>query len=209
MNTVIIGATGGIGQALTHALPKPQILVARNSKKLFALCQETGAYGIPADVSHELELSALASEIMARGGIQTLIYAVGDVAVGSSLELPRATFERLWEANFLGFALVCKHLGAGLVANARVYTIGARAELVSAKGFGAYASAKAALSAYAPIAALELKRPVTVVLPPAVATPFWQRLNTVAPRNAILPEVVAAGILADLANPPSPELRIG
>jgi NAD(P)-dependent dehydrogenase (short-subunit alcohol dehydrogenase family) len=208
MNTVILGATGGIGQALARSLPQPQILVARNPQRLYDLARELGSYAVPAEACNELELAALAQEIQARGGIQTLIYAVGDVALGSVTELPRDVYERLWNANLLGFALCLKHLGAHLLPSARVYALGARPELVNAKGFAAYASAKAALSSYARIAEIELKRPITVVLPPAVATPFWVRLGMTAPRNAIAPEVVATALLEDLGKPPSLELRI-
>jgi NAD(P)-dependent dehydrogenase (short-subunit alcohol dehydrogenase family) len=208
MNTVIIGATGGIGQALARGLPQPQILVARNPQKLYSLARELGSYAVPAEACNELELSALAQEIAARGGIQTLVYAVGDVALGGVAELSREVFERLWNANLLGFALSLKHLGAHLLPSARVYAIGARPELITTKNFAAYASAKAALSSYARIAELELKRPITVVLPPAVATPFWARLGMNPPKNAIAADVVATALLEDLGKPPSPELRI-
>jgi NAD(P)-dependent dehydrogenase (short-subunit alcohol dehydrogenase family) len=208
VNTVIIGATGGIGQALARSLPQPQILVARNPQKLYGLAQELGSYAVPAEACNELELSALSQEIAARGGIQTLVYAVGDVALGGVTQLPREAFERLWNANLLGFALALKHLGAQLAPSARIYVIGARPELVTTKGFAAYASAKAALSSYARIAELELKRPITVVLPPAVSTPFWARLGMNPPKNAIAPEVVAAALLHDLDKAPSSELQI-
>ncbi len=207
MNTVILGATGGIGQALARVMPQPQILVARDSQKLFALARELGVYAVPADVTHQLEVMAVAQEIGGKGGIQTLIYAIGDVAVGT--DLAPDVLEKIWGANLLGFEYVCQYLGHLLSPTARVYAIGARPELVKAKGFEAYASAKAALSAYAKDADIALQRPVTVVLPPAVKTPFWDRLGLPVPRNAIMPEVVALGILEDLGRVPSPELRIG
>ncbi len=207
MNTVIVGATGGIGQALARVMPQPQILVARDSQRLFALARELGSYAVPADVTHQLEIMALAEEIKAQGGIQTLIYAVGDVAVGT--DLAPATLERIWGANLHGFEFICQHLGYLLSPTARVYAIGARPELVAAKGFEAYASAKAALSRYAKDAQKTLQCSVTVMLPPAVKTPFWDRLGLPAPRNAIAPEVVAQGILEDLGRVPSLELRIG
>jgi short-subunit dehydrogenase len=208
VNTVILGATGGIGQALAYALPKPHILVARNPQKLYAMARELGSYAVPADVGNELELAALAQEIAARGGIQTLVYAIGDVALGAVTDLSRQDYERLWLANFLGFALSLKHLSPQFTSTARIYAIGARPELVTAKGFGAYASAKAALSSHARVVELEVKRPVTVVLPPAVKTAFWARLGMAAPKNAIAPEVVAKAIFEDLGKPASAELRV-
>ncbi|MFN3265240.1 MAG: SDR family NAD(P)-dependent oxidoreductase [Deinococcales bacterium] len=208
MNTLIIGATGGIGQALARVLPQPQILVARKAQVLYSLALAQGAYAVSAEVCNELELAALAQEIAARGGIKTLVYAVGDVKLGGISELARADFERLWNANVLGFALVLKHLGAQLLPEARVYALGARPELVTAKHFAAYASTKAALSSLMRVAELEYKRPMTLVLPPAVQTPFWERLGMKAPKTAIAPEVVARAILADLSRAPNAELRI-
>ncbi len=207
MNTVIVGATGGIGQALVRLMPQPHILVARDSRRLFALAKEQGGYAVPAGVTNQLELMALASEIQARGGIKTLIYAVGDVAFGTDLA-PDVT-DRIWDANLRGFQYVCQYLGHLLLPEARVYAIGARPELVAAKGFEAYASAKAALSQYAIQAQLELRRSFTIVMPPAVATPFWARLEKPIPKSAIVPEVVAMGILEDLLRPAKAELRIG
>jgi NAD(P)-dependent dehydrogenase (short-subunit alcohol dehydrogenase family) len=207
VNTVIIGATGGIGQALTKVMPQPQILVARDSQRLFALARELGAYAVPADVTHQLEVLALAQEIEARGGIQTLVYAVGDVAFGS--DLTPDMLEKIWGANLHGFEFMCEYLGYLLLPKARVYAIGARPELLKAKGFEVYASAKAALSSYANQARLELQRPVTVVLPPAVNTPFWERLGMSVPPNAIAAEVIALGIFEDLGRASSLELRIG
>jgi NAD(P)-dependent dehydrogenase (short-subunit alcohol dehydrogenase family) len=207
VNTVIIGATGGIGQALARVMPHPQILVARDSRRLFALARELGTYAVPADVTHQLELMALAQEIKARGGIQTLFYAVGDIVVGT--DLAPSIVERIWNANLLGFQYVCQYLGDLLLPSARVYAIGARPELVAFKGFEAYANAKAALSTYAREAEIALQRPVTVVLPPAVNTPFWARLELPVPKNAVEPEVIALGLFENLQQVPSPELRIG
>ncbi len=206
MNTLIVGATGGIGEALARVLPKPQILVARDARKLFSLAQELGVFAVPADVTNELELQALALEVQ---DVQTLVYAVGDVALAPLEGFSVADATRIWQANVLGFQLVCKHLGSRLLPNARVYAIGARPELVTYPGFAAYASAKAALAVSCRIAELELKRSVTLVLPPAVNTAFWQRLGKPVPRNAVQPETIAAGILEDLARMPSAELRIG
>jgi cyclic-di-GMP-binding biofilm dispersal mediator protein len=208
VNTVILGATGGIGEALSRTLPGPLILGARNAKALRELARELGAYEVPVDVSKELEVRAFAEETKARGGVKTLIYAVGDIAPGSINATERNDLERIWNANVLGFQLVLKHLGSQLEPNARVYAIGAQPELITYPGFAAYASAKAALAALCRVAQLELKRPVTLVLPPAVNTAFWQRLGQPAPRSAIDPSVVAGAVLEDLTRDPSQELRV-
>ena len=208
MNTLIFGATGGIGSSLARTLPAPVILAARNAKKLRELELETGAYAVPTDVCNELELDALVQEVVARGGLKVLIYAVGNIAPASIFESNAQDLERVWRANFLGAQLVLKHFVPLLGPNARVYLLGAKQELVTFKNFSGYAASKAALDSLAAIARLEFQRSVTVVKPPAVDTDFWQKLGARAPRNAISPDAVAQAILLDLAQEPKPELQL-
>jgi NAD(P)-dependent dehydrogenase (short-subunit alcohol dehydrogenase family) len=206
VNSLILGATGGIGASLARILSAPLILAARNAKKLRELELETGAYAVPTDVCNELQLDALAQEVSARGGLKLLIYAVGDIAPASILESSALDLERVWRANVLGAQLVLKHFAPFLEANARVYLLGAKQELVTFKNFSGYAASKAALDSLAAIARLELQCSITVVKPPAVDTAFWQKLGTRAPRSAISPDAVAQAIALDLAQEPKLEL---
>jgi NAD(P)-dependent dehydrogenase (short-subunit alcohol dehydrogenase family) len=209
VNTVIIGATGGIGSALARVVPHPLILTARNRSALRELAREVGAYDVPVDVTRELEVAALAQEIQARGGTRLVVYAVGDIVPGTLTQLSRDALERVWAANVLGAQLVLKHLEPTLTPDARLYFLGARSELVEFRGFSAYATAKAALETLCRVAQLELKRSVTVVKPSAVNTAFWERLESPVPRNAIAPEQVATAILESLTRDPVAELRVG
>ncbi len=206
VNTLIFGATGGIGSSLARILPGPIILAARNAKKLRELELETGAYAVPTDICNELELDALEQEAVARGGLKILVYAVGDIAPASILESSAQDLERVWRANVLGAQLVLKHFAPLLEANARVYLLGAKSELITFKNFSGYAASKAALDSLAAIARLEFQCSVTVVKPPAVNTDFWQKLGSKAPRNAISADAVAQAIASDLSQPPTLEL---
>lgn len=208
VNTLIFGATGGIGASLARILPAPLILAARNAKKLRELELETGAYAVPTDVCNELELDALAQEVAARGGLKVLIYAVGDISPASILEANAQDLERVWRANVLGAQLVLKHFAPLLEPHSRVYLLGAKTELITFKNFSGYAASKAALDSLAAIARLEFRCAVTVVKPPAVNTDFWQKLGTRAPRNAIGADAVAQAILLDLAQDPKLELQL-
>ena len=208
VNTLIFGATGGIGASLARTLPAPLILAARNAKKLRELELETGAYAVPTDVCNELELDALAQEVIARGGLKVLIYAVGDIAPSSILELNAQDLERVWRANVLGAQLVLKHFAPLLEQNARAYLLGAKQELVTFKNFAGYAATKAALDSLAAIARLEFQRPIIVVKPPAVDTDFWQKLGARVLRNAISPDAVAQAIALDLEREPKLELQL-
>ena len=207
VNTVIIGC-GGIGSALARVLPAPLILAGRNAAVLREIATETGAYSVPLDVTRELEVQALAQEISARGGAKLVIYAVGDIVTGNLTELSTAALERNWGANVLGAQLVLKHLAPTLTPDARLYFLGAQSKLIEFKGFSAYAASKAALETLCRVAQKELRRPITVVKPPAVASAFWQRLEQPAPRGAIALEAVANAILESLARDPVSELVI-
>jgi NAD(P)-dependent dehydrogenase (short-subunit alcohol dehydrogenase family) len=208
VNTLIFGATGGIGASLARILPAPLILAARNAKKLRELEFETGAYAVPTDVCNELELDALAQEVAARGGLNLLVYAVGDIAPASILTSNAQDLERVWRANVLGAQLVLKHFAPLLEPNARVYLLGAKPELITFKNFSGYAASKAALDSLAAIARLEFQCFVTVVKPPAVDTAFWQKFGSKAPRNAINADAVAQAIASDLSLPPTLELLL-
>jgi cyclic-di-GMP-binding biofilm dispersal mediator protein len=208
VNTLIIGATGGIGSSLTRILPAPLMIAARDARKLRELERETGAYAVPTDVCNELELDALAQEVAARGGLKLLVYAVGDIAPASILTSNAQDLERVWRANVLGAQLVLKHFAPLLEPNARVYLLGAKSELITFKNFSGYAASKAALDSLAAIARLEFQCAVTVVKPPAVNTDFWQKLGAKAPRNAISADVVAQAIASDLSQTPTLELLL-
>jgi cyclic-di-GMP-binding biofilm dispersal mediator protein len=197
VNTLIIGATGGIGSSLTRILPAPLMIAARDARKLRELERETGAYAVPTDVCNELELDALAQEVAARGGLKLLVYAVGDIAPASILTSNAQDLERVWRANVLGAQLVLKHFAPLLEPNARVYLLGAKSELITFKNFSGYAASKAALDSA-----------VTVIKPPAVNTDFWQKLGAKAPRNAISADVVAQAIASDLSQTPTLELLL-
>jgi short-subunit dehydrogenase len=207
VNTVIIG-TGGIGTALARTLPAPLILASRNASSVRSLARELGAYDVPVDVTKELEVAALAAEVSARGGTKLLIYAVGDIVTGNLTDLSFSAMERIWGANVLGAQLVLKHLEPTLTSDARLYFIGAQANLIEFKGFSAYAAAKAGLETLCRVAGKELKRTVTVVKPPAVSTDFWKRLEQPVPRAAISAERVAEVIVENLARDAVAELLV-
>ena len=207
MNTVIIGATGGIGAATARTVPGPHILAARDAKALRELANAIGGIAVPTDATRELEVQALGQEAEARGGVKVLVYAAGTIQPASLLDASANDLERVWAVNYLGAQLALKHLGPLLTPDARVFLLGARPELVEFKNFSGYASSKAALSSLSRTAALELKRPVTLVLPGPVDTNFWSKLGR-APMNAISPQAVAEAIQASLKAEPVAELRV-
>ena len=206
MNTLIIGATGGIGAATARALAAQGdtlTLSGRNEATLSALAAELGAAHHAADVGYESHVRALLEGVPS---LDTLIYAAGAALPEPLKDADPGHVRAVWNANYFGALWVLKHGLGRLNPGARVYLIGAKPELVTARGFSQYAASKAALARAAEIARLETRgTDITLVLPPAVDTALWAQVGRV-PRGAVTPDAVAQAIAADRAGPAQTEL---
>ena len=204
-HALIIGATGGIGSALSERLEGyAMTLVGRDGGKLRAL-RERGTV-VPTDVSSELEVEALFASLPP---LDLLIYAAGDIAPAPLTATTGESWRRVLDANLTGLFYTLKYAADKWEEGARVFVLGARPELVTYKGFGAYAASKAAATALLKVAALEGRRAAfTLVLPKAVNTAFWEGVGK-APKDALSPGAVADAILKSLQGEPENELRVG
>lgn len=206
-NALIIGATGGIGSALVGALKGSYTLtlVGRDARKLQGL--GGGAALVPTDVASELEVQALFGDLPPQ---DLLVYAAGDIQPEPLGRASAEAWARVMDANLTGLFYTLKYAEPKLNAGARVFVLGARPELVSFRGFGAYAAAKAGAAALVRVAAAEWKRKasLTLVLPKAVATDFWKNVGQ-PPKDALTPEDVAGAIVESLQREPQAELRVG
>ncbi|MGM9320992.1 SDR family NAD(P)-dependent oxidoreductase [Deinococcus aquaticus] len=206
MNTLIIGATGGIGAATARALAAQGdtlTLSGRNEATLTALVAELGAAHHAADVGYESHVRSLLEGLEP---LDTLIYAAGAALPEPLKDADPGHVRAVWNANYFGALWVLKHGLGRLNPGARVYLIGAKPELVTARGFSQYAASKAALARAAEIARLETRgTDITLVLPPAVDTALWAQVGRV-PRGAVTPDAVAQAIAADRAGPAQTEL---
>lgn len=209
--TLIVGATGGIGAATARAFAGAGsagtglILSGRDAGKLETLAADLGAQARAADLAYESHVRALLDGV---SDLNTLVYAAGAAWPAPLAESDPAVVRAVWNANYFGALWVLKHGLARLAPAGRVYLLGARPELVTARGFSQYAASKAALARLAEVARLEARGVgVTLVLPPAVETPLWAQVGR-APRGAAAPEVVARAILADRAGLGQAELRV-
>jgi NADP-dependent 3-hydroxy acid dehydrogenase YdfG len=208
MKTLILGATGGIGAATARALAgagAKLTLSGRDETRLSALASELGAASRVADVGYESHVRALFDGL---DRLDTLVYAAGAALPETLKAADPARVRAVWNANYFGALWVLKHGLERMNSGGRVYLLGARPELVTARGFSQYAASKAALARAAEIARLEVRGvTVTLVLPPAVDTALWAQVGQ-APKGAIPPEDVARAIAADRAGPGETELRV-
>jgi NAD(P)-dependent dehydrogenase (short-subunit alcohol dehydrogenase family) len=208
-HALIIGATGGIGQAVAQRLNGGYrlTLVGRNPEKLRALQHVFDATVIPTDVSSELEVQALFADVAA---IDVLIYSAGAIAPQLIKLQQGGPLQQVIDANLTGLIYTLKHAESTLADGARVFVLGARPELITYRGFSVYAAAKAGAKAVTEIAAIEMKRKAsfTLVLPKAVATPFWENVGT-PPKDALSADEVAKAIADSLQGDPVAELKVG
>ncbi len=205
---LIIGASGGIGTALVEALtdyePTYELtLVGRDARSL----QGLSGQAVPTDVTSELEVEALFADLPLQ---DLIVYAAGDVQPEPLATTSADTWTRVLDANLTGLFYVLKYADAKLNQDARIFVLGARPELVTFRGFGAYAAAKGGVAALVKVAAQEYKRKasLTLVLPKAVNTGFWENVGK-PPKDALEPRAVAEAIVKSLAREPEDELRVG
>ncbi len=207
-NALIIGATGGIGSALVRSLRGDYALtlVGRDARKLQALAGADTAL-VPTDVGSELEVQALFGELSVQ---DLIVYAAGAIEPEPIKNASAEAWARVLDANLTGLLYTLKYAEPKLEAGARIFVLGARPELVTFRGFGAYAAAKAGVAALVGVAAQELKRKasLTLVLPKAVATDFWKNVGQ-PPKDALSPAEVADAIAESLRGEPQAELRVG
>ncbi|CCQ45833.1 short chain dehydrogenase family protein [Pseudarthrobacter siccitolerans] len=145
---LVTGASSGIGEATVRALAGEGwtvFAVARRAERLAALEAETGAVGIPADVSADDDVSRLLARVTEGGGIDTLINIAGgargaDTVGGASTE----DWEWMYRVNVLGtmkliraFLPMLRAHGEGTVLN-----LTSTAGLAAYEGGGGYNAAK-------------------------------------------------------------------
>ncbi|WP_420596207.1 SDR family NAD(P)-dependent oxidoreductase [Deinococcus sp.] len=207
MTTLILGATGGIGSALAQLwTPGDLWLSGRDEGKLQALAQARQATPLKADLGYESQVSRLFEQLPAE--LDTIIYAAGSAYPEPLAQLKAENVRQVWNANYFGLLWTLKYGLPKLASGGRLYVVGAREDLTTARGFSQYAASKAALARLITIARLEARgKMLTLVLPPAVDSGLWSQVGKV-PKGAVPPEVVAQAIVADRAGEGQEELKI-
>lgn len=191
---LIIGASGGIGNAVTHALPGEVIRLSRSADGL--------------DITNEASIEAAFARL--DGTFDTIFVATGSLTAGGEPEktikaLTPETLEAQFRINAIGPALVLKHAVAFLPRDRRSVfaALSARVGSISDNqigGWHSYRASKAALNQLIRGAAIELKRThkkaICVALHPGtVATPFTAKY---AGRHTTVPPTEAAQSLIAL-----------
>ncbi|MCX7755465.1 MAG: SDR family NAD(P)-dependent oxidoreductase [Anaerolineales bacterium] len=208
-STLLWGAAGGIGKALTQQLTASGhmvVAVSRHPAEMKALTPRV----IAADVTQPAQVSAAARMAAGMGApFDLFIYAAGDIASLKTAEMTPADWNRILSANLTGAFLTAQASLPHLKADARLVFIGAVHERLRLPGLSAYAAAKAGLEAFAEVLRKETRLPVLVVRPGAVDTPFWKKVPFSMPKNALSPQTLAEKILTALEEDKTGMLDIG
>ncbi|MEW9873989.1 SDR family oxidoreductase [Arthrobacter sp. HS15c] len=145
---VVTGASTGIGEATVRALTAEGwtvFAVARRAERLAALEAETGAVGIPADITEDDDVARLLARVTEAGGVDTLVNIAGG-ARGADLVGTANTedWDWMYRVNVLGtlnltraFLPMLRATGEGTVLN-----LTSTAGLVAYEGGAGYNAAK-------------------------------------------------------------------
>jgi 3-oxoacyl-[acyl-carrier protein] reductase len=184
-STLLWGAAGGIGKALTQKLTEnghTVVAVSRHPAEMKALTPHV----IATDVTQAAQVSGAARMAAEMGApFDLYIYAAGDIASLKVSETAPADWNRILSANLNGAFLTAQASLPHLAPNASLVFIGAVHERLRLPGLAAYAAAKAGLEAFAEVLRKETRLPVLVIRPGAVDTPFWDKVPFAMPKNAL------------------------
>lgn len=164
---VIIGASGGLGEAMAHSLSDAGAkiaLVARNAEKLrtleSAITDKGGvAQSFTADLVSEEDTTRLAAEVNeAFPSPQILINSAGTNIRKNLVDFTLAEFRSVVDSSLISTFLACRAFVPGMMGTGygRIINLSSIMAHISLPGRTAYSSGKAALLGFTKALALEL-----------------------------------------------------
>ena len=211
---VVVGATGGIGSALTRKAANAGarlVLVARDKDKLATLAEElSGEVAIiPTDITKPEQVDALFKQVIVEfGQIDALVNAAGAGVMKPYSNLESADLDAMLDVNLKGSFYTCQAAAelmqerkSGHICNV-VGILGKHSMPMAS----AYCASKYAVVGFSKCMAEELKRfgvKFTLFYFGGVDSPFWDNVSLKVDRKKMLsPETAASAILYALAADP-------
>ncbi len=212
---VVIGATGGIGSALTHKLAAQGaslVLVARDSTRLAALESQLGitqVLSVPTDITDPSQVETLMSKAATQfGQIDVLVNAAGAGVMKQYNKIEPADLDAMLDLNLKGSFYTCqaaaevmKEKKSGHICN--IIGILGKHSMAMAS---AYCASKFGVVGFSKCMADELKRfgiKFTLFYFGGVDSPFWDNVSLKVDRSKMLtPETAANAILFALKADP-------
>ena len=211
---IVVGATGGIGSALTRKAANAEarlVLVARDKDKLATLAEElSGEVAIiPTDITKPEQVDALFKQVLVEfGQIDALVNAAGAGVMKPYSNLESADLDAMLDVNLKGSFYTCQAAAelmqerkSGHICNV-VGILGKHSMPMAS----AYCASKYAVVGFSKCMAEELKRfgvKFTLFYFGGVDSPFWDNVSLNVDRKKMLsPETAASAILYALAAEP-------
>ncbi|MCL1473255.1 SDR family oxidoreductase [Argonema antarcticum] len=215
---VVVGATGGIGSALTRKLAPMGtrlVLAARDSSRLATLVSQLGVtegeqvLTVPTDITKPQQVQALMEKAVAQfGQIDALVNAAGAGILKQYNKLEPADLDAMLDLNLKGSfytsqaaAEVMKERKSGHICNV-VGILGKHSMAMAA----AYSASKFGVVGFSKCMAEELKRfgiKFTLFYFGGVDSPFWDNVSLKVDRSKMLStETAADAILFALRSEP-------
>lgn len=186
MAVIVIGASGGIGRALTAALVEQNIPVAaagRNSEKLESLAREYPlAMQTVLDATGSVAVDTFVSECVAKlGTVNGIVNLAGSILLKPAHLTSEAEFRSCIDANLVSAFNVVRAAGKHLGNGASVVLISSCAAQVGLVNHEAIAAAKAGVEGLARSAAATYASKgirFNVVAPGLVRTPLSEKITS-------------------------------
>ncbi len=211
---VVVGATGGIGSALTRKAANAEarlVLVARDKDKLATLAEELSGEvaTIPTDITKPEQVDALFKQIIVEfGQIDALVNAAGAGVMKPYSNLDSADLDAMIDVNLKGSFYTCQAAAelmqerkSGHICNV-VGILGKHSMPMAS----AYCASKYAVVGFSKCMAEELKRfgvKFTLFYFGGVDSPFWDNVSLKVDRKKMLStETAASAILYALTADP-------
>jgi NADP-dependent 3-hydroxy acid dehydrogenase YdfG len=215
---VVVGATGGIGSALTRKLAQEGaslVLAARNSDRLAILASQLTSLeagkvlSVPTDITDPSQVETLMSKAVAQfGQVDVLVNAAGAAIMKQYNKIAPVDLDAMLDLNLKGSfyttqaaAEVMKEKRSGHICN--IVGILGKHSMVMAS---AYCASKFGVVGFSKCMAEELKRfgiKFTLFYFGGVDSPFWDNANLKVDRSKMLtPETAAEAILFALKADP-------
>jgi NADP-dependent 3-hydroxy acid dehydrogenase YdfG len=212
---VVVGATGGIGSALTHKLAAEGtslVLAARDSSRLAALESQlphTQVLSVPTDITDPAQVETLMSKAVAQfGQIDVLVNAAGAGVMKQYNKVEPVDLDAMLDLNLKGSFYTCqaaaevmKEKKSGHICNI-VGILGKHSMAMAS----AYCASKFGVVGFSKCMADELKRfgiKFTLFYFGGVDSPFWDTVSLKVDRSKMLtPQTAAEAILFALKADP-------